>query len=61
MKIIVQELISLNIPHNLLISESGKTTYLMLRDAHERMGWLEFGGVYVETRQPQPSMPLYEE
>ena len=48
--IITNELMELNIPHSVLISDNGKTIYIFVRDfnsAKVNYGWLEFSGVAV--------------
>lgn len=46
--IIVNELIELSIPHNLLITEDGHCIYIFIRDfclPDNRYGWMEYSGV----------------
>lgn len=46
--IVVNELIELCIPHNILFSENGNSIFIMIREfASEKnlYGWLEFAGV----------------
>ncbi len=48
--IVVNELIELNVPHNVLISDNGETIYIMIRDFSNQgnlYAWLEFAGVVV--------------
>lgn len=50
--IIANELIELNIPHNLLISEDGNIIYIFLRDfcsPNNHYGWIEHCGAVVVT------------